>query len=168
MKWTSPTQTAICLRIKDSQFVVSVTMRNLSDEPVNLHTMTGRLMSVEVNEKRGDDSWTPQTGTTMATSYWELEAGAEITSRWTIPNEETAQEKKEEMVSELEVVEEDDPMLVPFLDPNEKRILIVEASVPTAGSSYSQRVSRMYDLRTNPERALDDVPEEDMSGINRL
>lgn len=168
VRFTQPTQTGIHFNRTETNLILAISLRNPTNEPLRLRTMTGQLFSPSLEKKNGDSLWRPQTASTQAVAHWGLEPQGTITQRYTIPNRQDAKEEADQLNEELSYDFSIDPDEFTSVDPNIKDILIIRTGIPSK-NGYFERVSRQYDLRTNPERAFDDeLPPHTMDAISRI
>lgn len=183
-----PVQPGIHLTTEDGQFKIAVSLRNPTDEPIRLRTMTTALFNLSMNDKHDGRLWAPGTMAGQAVTHWTLAAGGRITRHYTVPNEETARETAREHIDERrELLYDDDEevtiVTAPVYDrpnrdeydgavhyqtavePEEVGIVQIEAGIPS-GNDYYNTITRQFDLRTRPDRVLDDeLPDETMEDI---
>jgi hypothetical protein len=169
-----PTQPGIHMINDNGELKLSVSVRNPTPEPITLRTMSGKLFTVSLKEKGGDVLWAPSTGAAQAVTHWTLDAESRVTSHYTVPNPETARDQAQERIEDTGFVYDnpDDVTIVTgtefpdrdeydgevlfkqAVDPDDIGIVQVEASLPTGGN-YFTSLTRQFDLRIRPDRALD-------------
>lgn len=182
-----PVQPAIHLTLSDEQFVIAVSLKNPTDEPITLQTMTTKLFSVSLRAKDNGEIWRPDTGAGQAVTNWTLDANNRVTSHFTAPNPETARERATQFLDShagnlyddadtVEIVtgtERPDPdnydsevIFEQSVTPSEQGIISVEAVLPSP-SNHHTTITRQFDLRTNPHRVLDHtIPAETRDAIS--
>ena len=171
----------------DGKFRIAVSLANPTDESIQLRTMSTKLFSVTLQEQHGDELWRPATGAGQAVTHWTLEADSRVTAHYVVPNESIARQRAEEELKnhgDLLYDNPDDVTIIvgtehpdreeydseitfqPAVEPDDVGIVQVTASLPT-GNDYSNHVTRQFDLRTHPDRVLDDeLPSETMDAID--
>lgn len=179
MKFAPAIQRGIFLTIDDSRegsnFIVAAAMRNPNDEDVKLRTMNTKLFSVQMNQRtfteEGDEFlWMPSTGAGQAVTHRTLKANKTVVQKWRVPNAYQAYEKAVETCEELEFLDDEDlrewTQHYTPVEPSRAGVVKVEVGFP-APDSYYDNLTRQYDLRTHPDRELDDeLPEGDENAID--
>jgi hypothetical protein len=178
MKFAPAIQRGIFLTVdesgKGSNFVVVAAMRNPRDEDVKLRTMSTKLFSVQMKQRtfteEGDEHlWMPSTVAGQAVTHRTLKANKTVVQKWKITNAYEAYEKAVETCEEDDFFEDEDltawTQHYSPVEPSRVGVVKVEVGFP-APDSYYNNLTRQYDLRTRPDRELDDeLPEGDENAI---
>lgn len=180
MNYAPPIQAGIFMVQEDGHFEIAVSIRNPTDEHIGMRTMDGKLFHVSMKERTMTEEgtvnlWSPQTGATQAVEHWTLDPNDKATRHWTVPNKKLAMQKAREWLEEgllrldedereyllsddgdeeLSALVEDEPAFN-YVEPSDVGIVQVTSTLPS-GSDYFNKLTRQFDLRTRPERALDE------------
>lgn len=170
-----PIHPGIHMTIKNNQFKIAVSLRNPTPNPVALRTMSTKLFSVRLQQKHGDHLWSPNIGAGQAVTYWTLDPHSRITTHYTVPNTKTAEATADEYLEEFADTVFNTPEDVTVVtgterpdpdnydtdihyecavEPADVGIVQVIADIPS-GNNYVNTITRQFDLRTHPTRALD-------------
>lgn len=169
MSYTPPIQTGIHLIETNGHFKLAITLKNTADSDILLRTMTGSLLDPSVKERTFTEDgtihkWGAGGATTMAATSWTFDANSRYTARFTIPNEEMARERANELLNEHPNLYDDvlvDELVgghdFQYINPSDAGVIRIVTNIPSTSSEYSIEVTRQMDLRTNRNRALDDT-----------
>jgi len=190
--YNAPTETGIHLTRRDDHFVIALTVRNPTDEPLHLDTADGALFQPKMVERTFTEDgtqtvWTISAGAVQAVTRWKLPPGGRVTSHYAVPNHDMARDKVFDWLEEgaLGLPEEERQDILSghapesliesiidrngafqYVEPDEVGVVRVSSQFPQSGD-YSARLTRQYDLRVRPERALDDNLPDACNDIER-
>lgn len=177
--FTPPIQRGIFLKKETGEygdyFVVGAGIKNPTGEEITLRTMNGSTFNPRLKEKTFTQEgqkhlWSPNTMTVQAVTNRVLKPNKKLVHTWTIPNAEMAYqnavEEKEELNGHYEFSVKELLMEKPAVEPSQVGIVQVKVGYPALNDCFDT-LTKQYDLRSNPERKLDEeIPESDEDAMD--
>lgn len=179
MTFTPAIQRSIFLTVEEgaskhvNRFIIGVAIRNPTEKPVKLKTMSTRLFSVRLSYRtEGGDKhlWSPQTLSGQVITTRRINPEKTAVRTWKVPNIYQAYNRAVKRCRESSFLDENDignciERIHP-VNPNRTHVAEVEVEFPSP-DQYHDNLTRRYDLSTNPQRVLDDeIPHGDEDAIH--